>query len=218
MRQRQPVRQEADVAEVADDTVQENAGPPRRADKWSPADAYGCGGRSAPNSPPPPPAAVLSTTARRPGQAARQPWGPLWPKQSRPSARYRLSATSARGRTSARSCCDRPWRGRREPVLRRHTPPDSGRGRPTQRRCGCRHRTPRARSRWPHPPAAWCRSGGCNGSSSPRSRRAPNAPARTLRSDRDRPACRARSAGSSFPTACRARRTRTRSGGHGRGR
>jgi hypothetical protein len=36
-------------------------------------------------------------------------------------------------------------------------------------------------------------------------------------SDRDRPACRARSGGSSFPRACRARRTRTRSGAHGRG-
>ena len=117
-----------------------------------------------------------------------------------------------------RSCCDRLWRGRREPALHRHTRPGSDRGRPAQRRCGCRRRTPRARWRRPPRPAAWCRSGGCNGSSLPRSPRAPNVPARKLRSNRDRPACRARSGGSSFPGACRARRTRTRSGARGRGR
>ena len=192
MRQRQPLRQEADIAEITDDALRETAGPPTRAGRSSPADACGCAGRSAPNSPLPPPTAASSTTARRPGQAGRRPWGPISPRQWRRSVRYRLAATSARGRTVLRSFCGRRWQDRPATVLHRRTRQDSGRARQARTRCGYRHRTPPARSLWLPRPAASCRSGGCNGSSSPHTRPAPNAPAPTPRSDRDRPACRAR--------------------------
>ena len=80
-----------------------NARPPRRAGRWSPADACGCAGRSAPSFRQSPPAAALNTTARRPGRTARRPSGRRSRPRSHPSARYRLWATSARGRTIPRS-------------------------------------------------------------------------------------------------------------------
>ena len=107
MRQRQPLRQEADVAEIANDAVGKLLRRPRRADRWSPADACGCAGRSAPNSRRPPPAAASSTIARRPGRTARRPWGRRLPRRSHRSARCRPSATSARGRTFPRWSCGR---------------------------------------------------------------------------------------------------------------
>ena len=217
MRQGQPLRQEADVAEIAHDAIRGNSHRPRRADRWSPADACECAGRSAPNSPRPLPAAASNTTARRRDRVAHRPSDRRWPRRSHRSVRCKPSATSARGRTVPRWSCGRRRRVPTAPALRCHRRSDSGRAPQSQRRCGCRHRTPRARFLSPLRPAAWCRSASCNAPSSPHTRPAPNAPARKPRSDRDRRVCRAPSAGSSFPAACRSRRRTMRSAARGRG-
>ena len=119
---------------------------------------------------------------------------------------------------AVRSCLrSSPRRGRREPVRRRHRRPDSGRAPRSQRRCGCRRRQPlpdRLGLVDQRQPAAW--PGAMD-----HHRRAP-CPRRTRQRGgrgrgRDRAACRARIAGSSFPAACRQRRTTMRSAAHDHG-